>query len=396
MSFLSAQMFIFAAPVIAVNVLAASDSEVGLLNAASGLGTLVFLLALGWIADFRRKDIVLGMISVFRGAVMALLSYACYTGGLELWHIILASFIIAGVTAVYDSSFSAAVPSLLDDVILPRANTWIASLRSVADIGAGSIAGVILARWGEAPCLIVLAAMYFMASLAPFGMRNHMNYQDSKGGDGLVVEYKGVWSGFKYLGIDRMQRAITASIAHFNLFTAAIQALYVVYAIRYVGMSAFELGLAVGLGGLIAAASISISNRIISAYRPVTVLWLTFFVPGLAGPGMLLLQDIPHALGVIVMGLILAIWAFCMLTNMSICETIKQVYVPRSVIGRFSSASRIITWGADPIGAGIAAFAVAFISIHYVMVACFAGILVSAIWVLLSPEVRSIKVGVVS
>lgn len=392
-SFLAAQMFLFALPVIAVSVLSASDSEVGLINTAAGVGTLLFLLVLGAVADLQRKDIILGVLSLLRGLTTASLSYAYFSGALNIWHLLIAAFMVAGLTAVYDSAFSAAVPRVVPVVLLSRANSWIAGLRSAADIGAGALAGLILSGSNPGVLLAFLAVFYFLSSIGPFSLsrifsREDAAVSDGDGGD----EFKGAWQGFSFLLKDPIQRPITLSIAHFNVFTSAIQALYVVYALRYADFTAFEIGVAGSIGGLLGLLAVGPSSRLINTSRPIVILSSTFAVPAISGLLIVALPVVPGFLGVMCLGMSLGLWAGCMLVNIALCETIKQWLVPSAVLGRFSAASRLVTWGVDPVGAALASIAVLFLSIHSVLIISVIGVATSFIWVVTSPSLRDLPI----
>ena len=56
--------------------------------------------------------------------------------------------------------------------------------------------------------------------------------------------------------------------------------------------------------------------------------------------------------------------------------------VPSQYLGRYSAASRLFTWGIEPVGALLAALAVTYAPISVVLTIAFGGIFASGFWVI--------------
>lgn len=162
-SVLSAQMLIFALPIVAVSTFQATDAQIGLINTFVGLGLLTFLLVGASLTDLRRQDTLLGALSLARAMICGFAAFAAATDQLALWHLLIIGFVISGMTALYDSAFSAVVPQVVHTHYLGKANSWIAALRSAADIGAGSLAGILLSYTGSATLFCLLMVFYAIA-----------------------------------------------------------------------------------------------------------------------------------------------------------------------------------------------------------------------------------------
>lgn len=385
----TSQYVLFAIPVVAVTVLNARDSEVALLNAASGLGILIFLLLLGPLADVRRKDLLLGFLSIARGVAAALLTYAFMQDAVSITVLIVGVFFIGGMTALYESSVSAYIPALVRPSKLPTANSWIAGLRSAADIGAGAAAGWVLQYLGPSWLMAVVAALYIVVSVGPFSMRpvfkpgggsiQRADKADSETGKSFIQE---ALAGFNILFRDRAQFRMNLGIFQFNLFTSAVQAIFAVYAIRYADLTAITFGLAGTIGGLIGLLGVWISVKAIRKFRPHRLMAATLMIPGIMGIFIVLLPVFTPTSQIFVLGAALGIWAAATLTNIALFETIKQVLVPSQYLGRYSAASRLFTWGIEPVGALLAALAVTYAPISVVLTIAFGGIFASGFWVI--------------
>lgn len=385
----TSQYVLFAIPVVAVTVLNARDSEVALLNAASGFGILVFLLFLGPLTDVRRKDLLLGFLSIARGLAAALLTYAFMQDAVSTTVLIVSIFFLGGMTALYESSVSAYIPALVRSAKLPSVNSWIAGLRSAADIGAGAAAGWVLQYFGPTWLMAVVAVLYILVSVGPFSMRAVFGSEriDQLGAEGAGPEpYTGfinkAMAGFNILFRDRAQFRMNLGIFQFNLFTSAVQAVFAVYAIRYADLTAFTFGLAGTIGGLIGLSGVWFSVRAIRRFRPHRLLAATLMIPGVMGVFIVLLPIFDPTIQIFVLGASLGIWSAATLTNIALFETIKQVLVPSRYLGRYSAASRLFTWGIEPVGALLAALAVIYVPISVVLTIAFVGVFASGLWVI--------------
>jgi hypothetical protein len=78
------------------------------------------------------------------------------------------------------------------------------------------------------------------------------------------------------------------------------------------------------------------------------------------------------------------------MVNITGTETLKQLLIPHEALGRFSSASRVLTWGIDPIGAALAGVLALFLPTGAVLAAASSGVVISACWIAASGSVREL------
>lgn len=201
----------------------------------------------------------------------------------------------------------------------------------------------------------------------------------------------GAREGIRFLLSDPIQRPITLAIAHFNLFTSAIQALYVVFALRYANLSAAEIGVAASIAGVVGLCGVFISDWSIKKIRPVILLSVTLALPVLSGAGILILPLLGQFASMLVLSASLGLWACAVLVNVAASETLKQQLVPEAILGRVSAAIRLLTWGVDPIGAGLATLAVLYLPIHGVLLISIIGVGASVSWLLASSQLRKLS-----
>lgn len=389
LSFFGSQLTLFAIPIVALNVLGSTASDVAFINAAAGVGTTLMLVFFAPFTDRVRRTRLMSLMSALRALCLGALVVLVLIDGLSLAILVVVAFLVAGLTALYDSAFSAHVPTIVSRDKLSTANTWISGIRSAGDIGAGAVAGVVLQFLSPVVLFASDAVSYLVSA---FGVGRLTESRPKREPSRMTVRAFAaeLASGLVLLVRQPTLWPITVSIAQFNLFTTAIQAIYVTHALRTGAMSPSEIGLAGAIGGVIGLLSMTAAPALWDRVRPIVLLSATFTLPAISGIGMLFVRSGESAWNVAVLGASLGFWAACVMVNLTGTETVKQLLVPNDVLGRVSAASRLVTWGIDPIGAFLAAVLTLFLPTGAVLLAAAAGVATSSVWILRSRRVRSL------
>ena len=386
-SFTGSQLTVFALPIVALQLLHADPASVTLINALAGMGTLLFAIVFAPWSDGARTR-VMTAINMLRCVVLVGVSVLLLTGHLGLWALVLTAFLIAGLTAVYDSGFSAIRPTIVTRDALPRANSWIGGVRSVADIGAGGLAGAVLAVTSPVVLFATNAVTYLVAAISVGGVRSPEAVRSRAEATGLGTYVRSIGAGFRVLLADRLQLPLTLAVAHFNLFTTGIQAVYVSFAVRELGFSAGAVGALVSVGGVIGLVGVWLGPVALRRWRLPWLLGLTFAVPGLLCIALSIVGNAPVPLAAATLAGTLGGWAVSVLINITATESIKQVLVPNEVLGRFTAAQRVLTWGVDPVGALLGGGLLLVLPLPATLGLLGLGVVTSALWVPLSPDLR--------
>lgn len=162
-------------------------------------------------------------------------------------------------------------------------------------------------------------------------------------------------------------------------------ALYLFHLVSTLRLSPFILGIVFtggGIGGVIAGLFVS---RISSRLSTYTLLIATFGIPGLAA-AVVARIGVQNFGSITLLVIASAVWSFCVVVNMSLCESIKQVAVKSEQIGRTTAAVRAISWGVELLGAATAWLLTSQFAASPTTVMTWAvlGLLSSGIWVLYS------------
>ncbi|WP_374007956.1 MFS transporter [Leifsonia sp. LS-T14] len=387
-SFFGSQLTLFAIPIVALQNLHASASDVAWINTAAGLGTLVFLGLLGPWADRGRRTRFMSLVSLTRAALLMAVALLFLGHHLSLIALVISAGLISGLTGLYDSAFSALIPGIMHRSRLPAANAWVAGIRSAGDIGAGATAGFLLQLFTPLELFLTDAVTYLASAIAV----SRIHESVPAAAERLTVSsyVRSLGTGFRQLYRHHVMWPVNLSIAHFNLFTTAIQAIFITHALRSGSMSPAEIGIAGAIGGILGLLSAAIAPPLWSRFRPVVILAVSFALPALSGVGMLALIPGQPILDVALLGISLGFWASCVMINITGTETLKQLLVRERNMGNFTSASRILTWGIDPVGAALAGMLALYLPTGAVLAVASVGVATSALWILAARPVREL------
>lgn len=312
-------------------------------TAAGMLPWLLFSLHAGAVADRVDRRTLMVVVNVARGIVMVGLAAAVLAGlpGIALLYGIV---LLQGIGEVFsDSAAFALLPSLVPEQRLDDANGRLEAVVSIAYQFAGpALGGLLFALAMGAPFAVDAASFVIAGGL--FAAIRH------RAPRGRVVRLErttirqDVAEGLRSLWMNPYLRNLTLLGGGCVFFLYGTFAIYVLYLLRVIGISAPGVGLFLSIeaAGSITGALLAgrIRNRIGTAGALAGAL-------GLAGIANL-------ALGVTGAWPLVAAMAISISFAAGVWNVVnasfRQRLVPDRLLGRTQSAYRFLTWGAIPLG----------------------------------------------
>ncbi|MEV6413394.1 MFS transporter [Kribbella sp. NPDC051718] len=335
----------FAIPFIAVVTLSAGPAEMGVLTALEALPSLLLALFLGVIVDRIRRGRLLFWCNIGQGVLIGTIPLAATFDVLTMAQLYVVTFAVGGLALAYGLAHTAYIPVLVPDRRqLTAANSSIALTDSVTAV-AGPGVGALLVQVLTAPVAIAVDSASFLIAA--------MLQASGRGPDPSPKAEKtqflpSVRAGF---GAFRGQPgivAITAGKGSFDFFQWGVIALYVLYAIRELGLSPAAIGVIAVLGSLgpLIAGVITtpVSRRFGTTWTSVVAAILlggNLLTPLAGGPDLLVIATI--GLGQFLLGLGVV---FLIIVR----STMLQREVEPELLGRAGSVIRLVEWGAGPLG----------------------------------------------
>jgi predicted MFS family arabinose efflux permease len=342
------QLTLAALPMLAVLSLGAGPGDIGMIAAVQALPFLLLSIPLGLLADRTpRKRLMVGS-EILRALALLVLV-------LMTWLDRVSIPLLAGigfVTAVGTVGFSVAAPSLVPALVgegdLARANGRLELARSVAYAAGPALAGALMA-WLGASTSFVLSAMLSVAAVLSLAriteparqpVTNRHPWHDLKAGASFV------W-GHQYL------RPMMLTSVAWNIAWFALQAVYVPYAVRALGMTANGVGLTLacyGLGMMLGALS---APRIVARLPFGRAILLGPFFSVLAALVMAATVQLPWPA---VAGFSYFLFGFGPIVWAISSTTLRQTVTPNDMMGRVTSINIMVSMGARPLGAALGGF----------------------------------------
>lgn len=234
-------------PMMAVLALAASPAQLGLLAALAGAPALLVGLSAGGLVDRSRRRTILIAADLIRAAVLITLPLAAWLHVLALGQVFAAAALVAAASALFDIADHAYLPSLVGRDRLTEANARISATESVAEMGGPALAGLLF-QWLTAPFAVAVnAATYLVAAafLAGITSREDLPAPQPRARRWL----DGVRTGAAAAWREPLVRPLLWLAMGSGLFGGIFSALYIVFALRTLGLTPALLGLTIATGG---------------------------------------------------------------------------------------------------------------------------------------------------
>ena len=384
-SLIGTQITQFTLPLIAVLTLHASVFQVGLLNAArSGPIVVVALFAGVWVDRYRRRPILIGC-ALGCGVLIGLIPLASGLGVLSM-NLMYAVCVLAGVlSVVFDVGVQSYVPSLVPRRHLAATNSRLQTSLSLSMVAGPGLAGILVGAIAAPDTLTADAISYFCCALGLIAIRRREAAPEPaaqrQSVRGSIAE------GLRAVFGNRVLRALLIQSGYFNLFQGGLITVLVVYALKNLLLTPFQLGVVLGaiaVGGLFGSMS---ANKI----RDALGLGRTMAAGITAGTLCPLLLLIPHSSSLGSMAILVAV-EFCygfgvLMFNVN-AITLRQSVTPNRLLGRMNSCYRLVVLGTTPIGATLSGVLGQAVGLRSAMVIITILIATPLLWVPFSPVYR--------
>ena len=340
------QISLAAVPLVAVLALGAGPGEIGALATAQTLPFLLLSIPIGLLADRVSKRRLMVAAEALRALAFVGLLLASLTGQLSMALLALLGFLGATGTVGFSVAAPALVPSLVPRELLGAANGRLELARSVAFAAGPALAGALVAWAGASPAF-VLAAMLSASALAlllalpepasaALAARRHP-LTELKEGAALV------WQS-------PLLRPILFTAVAWNIAWFVLQAAYVPYAVRALGLSAGEVGFTLATYGAGMVLGALFAPRVLRALPFGQAVLLGPVVSVMASATMVATVAWPSgalaAASFFLFGVGPIIWTIS-------STTLRQTVTPGAMLGRVTAIFLSANMGARPLGAAL-------------------------------------------
>lgn len=349
-----------------------SAAQTGIVFALRVVPYLVFGLIAGPLADRgNRRWLIVGG-NVVEGLLVATIPIAHAFGVLSVAQIYAVGLLSATAFVFSDAAVFGAVPALVGPQRVAAANGLLGSLSASTEILGPLIAGVLVAVVGPAAAVTIDAVSFFVAAAVQVGIRSDFRDPSRDDDSSSAPSARAAWQFI------REHRAVVTLVGvgfGNSLAFGAVFGLLVPYAVTRLGFADKDgrIGVlygAIGVGNLVAGVVFARLFRIrrIPVLTPATLL-----LSGLLA--VVLASTTGWTLAVVVVGG----FALSSTTTITVGITYRQLVAPDRLRSSVNVIGRMVSWGGQPFGAALGAFAAAAASVQAAYVGAAVVMAVSAV-----------------
>jgi MFS family permease len=349
----TSQVGALAIPLVAIAVLEVSAFQVGLLATATTLPFLLFSLPVGVLVDRLPRRPVLIAADVAAGLALASIPLAYLVDVLTIWQLYAVGFSTGTCRVFFDVAYMSYLPSLVTRDELQEGNSKLEVSRSGSMVAGPGLAGVLVQAVTAPYAIAVNAAGLLGSAVLMLGIRR----REPKPAEiaPAVAARRGV----------RMLREIREGLAFVvrhpymgpsmvfitiqNFFTALMFAILLLFAVRELGMTPAQAGLAFSLGNIGALLGALVASRAASLVGGIGRALVLASAAG--GAAWLLVAMAPVEMAVPFLAVALGIFGFSAMIWYVVGISLFQATTPDRFLGRANASRRFVVWGINPVGA---------------------------------------------
>ena len=336
--------------VLAVQVLHATEAQMGYLNAATTAAFLLVGLAAGAWVDRWHKRRVMITADLVRAVLVSTIPALWFAGVLTFWHLVVVAGLVGIATVFFDVAYQSYVPLLVHPDAVPDANGKLESTAQVARLGGPAAAGALLGVV-SAPVLLLANAAGFLASAGTLAVvRDEEAPPPASGRRPLVTEIR---EGLAFVFAQPLLRRVLAATAVSNIGSTVVFTLQPLLVLRILGLDPAVLGVVLSLGAIGGLLGSVVAARLGGRLGEGPILRASLLLAGAssllvpasglfpgAAVGMLVAFSVVFSLAVVVYNVVQV--------------SARQRMCPPRLLGRMNASIRFVVWGIMPLAALLA------------------------------------------
>lgn len=385
LSLVGTQVTIVAMPLVALQLLDASATQMGVLGALARAPFVLFLFAGVWADRVRRRPTMVAT-DLGRGVLIGLIPVLYYLDDLRMaW--LYGIVLLAGILGVFfEVSNQAFISSLVEPEFVPEANAKFQISQSSAQVAGPGLAGILIAFLSAASVIVIDAISYFVGAIASMLIRMP---EEKPGGTSRPPKlFAAIGAGLKWVWTQPVIRPMMFATAFYMAFTSGIQALYVFYLSRNLHLAAGWIGFTLAFLGVGAVIGSLFSLKTLRRYGPgPTAFWAT--VIGNAAFLLVPLAGGPIGVTVAILALAQALIGMSGPIAQVSMGSLRMRLTPNDMQGRVVATFRGLSLGLAPVGALVAGVLAQALGLRLILFIFAIGVLAPIVVMWFSPIPRA-------
>ena len=363
----------------AVLDLTGSAADLGLVFAAFMGARVIFMLAGGVWSDRLPRQLVMIAADIVRAGTQAVLALAFFTDAVQVWHLMVASFLVGGASAFFGPASTGLVKTIVRPERLQEANALINLSQNAIQIFGPVSAGALVVLVGFGPIFAIDAVTFLASALFLLALRLPQRSEqpqrrsfltEAREGLNEVLARTWLWSAFIVFSISNVTIAM-----YFVLGPLVVE--------RELG-GASDWGLLLTAGGIGGLLGSTIALRYKPARPLIPAFLLMFFVSA-----QLLALIPPLPVAALMLAAVLAVGSIAI--GNALWDTMLQQHIPERSISRVSSLDWMISLVFMPLGYVVAGPLAETIGLDLTLALAAGAGVVANLGLLLVPSVRNLR-----
>ncbi|MEO6116989.1 MAG: MFS transporter [Pseudolysinimonas sp.] len=377
---------VLALQVLVVQTLHGTSFEVGLLKSATWLPYVLLGLVVGALIERRRRIPILITADLARAVILLAIPALWLIGWLTLPALLIFVAVFGLFTLLNDSASQSVLPRIVPSASLLYANARIDQSYTLAETSGPVLAGALVSLIGAPFAVLVDAASYLFSAAALTrvrlaepravpGVRSHVG--------------RDIRDGLRWVYRHRTLAPMAVSTHVWFLFSSMLNTVFVPFLLTGLGMSAFQLGIALAAAGIGGVAGALLATRIGLRWG---VGWTVIVGTALMAVGWIVIAFVPtgHGAGwqwatLAFVAVGQALYGFALGAENSNEMGYRQAVTPDALQGRMNATMRTINRAALVIGAPVGGLLADAIGFRPTILIGVAGLLVSLVIMAASP-----------
>ncbi|CAN5186864.1 MFS transporter [soil metagenome] len=334
-------------PLAAVLTLSATPVQVGLLAMLSYGPALVVGLAAGGFVDRTRRRGLMIYMDLLRAAALATVPLAAWLHWLSMPHLYLAAGVVGAASVLFEIADHAYLPSLVAPDHITPANSSLSATESVSEVAGPALAGALF-QWFAGPFAVAInAATYLVSAAFLLGIRKP---EPAPQAPQRVSWRRDIGDGWRGAMGEPKVAPLLFMAGSNALFGSFFAALYVLFAVRVLGLTPAMLGLTIAAGGIGGIGGAVIAPWLARRLGPGRA------IVAAAGGAAVLNLLIPAApadpkLGMAFLGAAQLFGDALAVTAAVLAGSLRQTVLPQAILGRVGATFHAVGGGMAVVGA---------------------------------------------
>jgi MFS family permease len=303
---------------------------------------LLFALPAGALADRLNRAAAMAMVDVTRGLVLCAVAAAAHADLLAIEHLYLAAFALGALETVFAGAALAAVPALVDDHQLDRANGLLYATETTgAELIGPALGGAAVALAVAAP--FALDGATFLLSAALLVTLRRRTPAPPRAARTQIRD--DIREGVRFFRSHSLLRLVATLVGGLALFQSMVMAILVLFVTGDLGLSARGYGLFLAAGAVGSVLGGVVASAVRQRFGTAATLTAAAAVAAVGYLGIGLAPNAPVA------AIIFAIEALAVSCGNVATMSLRQSLVPDHLRGRVGNVFRLCIWAGIPVGA---------------------------------------------